>query len=94
MKKKLILLIVIVSAQLLSTTALFATPTEDGELLAKQLRLVPGTKASIQWKRIFKNEHKRKRYKLDRLSDRELLALKRYLLEHAADSPKPIVPGL
>lgn len=65
-----------------------------GEALAKQLELIPGTKASIQWKRIFKSEQKRRRYGLDTLSQEQLRVLKRYLLKHAADSPKPIVPGL
>lgn len=64
------------------------------ESLAKQLQLVPGTKASIQWKRIFKSEQRRRRYGLNTLSKEQLLALKRYLIDHAADSPKPIVPGL
>ena len=67
---------------------------EEGARLAKELRLVPGTKASIQWKRIFKSELKRKRYSLDTLSKEQLQMLEHYLVEHAADSPKPIVPGL
>ena len=67
---------------------------KDGESLAKKLQLIPGTKASIQWKRIFKSAQKRKRYGLDTLSQEQLRLLKRYLIEHAADSPKPIVPGL
>jgi len=67
---------------------------EAGENLAKELHLIPGSKASIQWKRIFKSPNKQKRYRLTQLSQKELEALKKYLIEHAADSPKPIVPGL
>lgn len=74
-------------------TYVFASQSH-GEALARELQLIPGTKASIQWKRIFKSEQKRRRYGLDTLTQEQLLALKRYLLEHAADSPKPIVPGL
>ncbi len=67
---------------------------EEGASIAREFHLVPGTKASIQWKRIFKNRLKRKRYGLDTLSQKQLHELEDYLLEHAADSPKPIVPGL
>lgn len=91
MYKKIIY--VLISVLFFFVTFAWATQRE-GESLAKQLQLIPGTKASIQWKRIFRSEQKRKRYGLDKLSQEQLLALQRYLLEHAADSPKPIVPGL
>ncbi len=67
---------------------------QEAAQLAQQLQLVPGTKASIQWKRIFNSAPRRKRYGLDTLSQEQLQQLRRYLIEHAADSPKPIVPGL
>ena len=78
---------------LIFTTVLYAQ-NEKGALIAKQLRLVPGSKAAIQWKRVFSSEKKKKKYRLTALSKEELAALKKYLIEHAADSPKPIVPGL
>lgn len=65
-----------------------------GKKLASDLNLIPGKKASIQWKRIFKNPKKLKQYKLDKLSKNELNALEKFLIEHSADSPKPLVPGL
>ncbi len=86
--------IITVVSILFLVTASASARVMEGKVLAKQLQLVPGTKASIQWKRIFKSAQKRKRYGLDTLSQEQLLALKQYLLEHAADSPKPIVPGL
>ena len=68
--------------------------TIKGGDLSKKLGLIPGTKASIQWKRIFTNERKLKRYGLDKLSKEEKQLLQEYLINHAADSPRPIVPGL
>ena len=67
---------------------------QRGAELSKRHSLIPGSKASIQWKRIFQNERRLKKYGLDKLSKEELQVLQSYLLEHAADSPKPIVPGL
>lgn len=62
--------------------------------LASELNLFPGTKAKVQWERIFSSEQKLKKYHLHTLSlsDRELL--KNYLIKYAADSDQPIVPGL
>lgn len=62
--------------------------------LAQQLGLYPGTKATVQWERVFSNERRMKRYGLDRLAYDKLIKLKYYLIEHAADSKQPIVPGL
>ncbi|MCW8837688.1 MAG: hypothetical protein OQJ77_00190 [Thiovulaceae bacterium] len=62
--------------------------------LAKNLNLYAGTKASIQWERIFSSERRLKRYNLDKLNINELDELKDYLIKHAADSKQPVVPGL
>jgi len=62
--------------------------------LAKNLDLYAGTKASIQWERIFSSERRLKRYKLDKLDNTRLNELKSYLIKHAADSKQPVVPGL
>lgn len=67
---------------------------EAGAFIAKKHSLIPGTKAAIQWKRVFESKRKLKKYGLENLSANELESLKQYLLDHAADSPKPIVPGL
>jgi hypothetical protein len=62
--------------------------------LAKELNLQAGSKASIQWERVFSSPRHIKRYKLQHLSSLQLLRLKTYLIKHAADSEQPIVPGL
>jgi len=62
--------------------------------LAKELHLQAGSKASIQWERIFSSQRHKIKYKLQELSESQLKELKTYLIEHAADSEQPIVPGL
>ena len=54
-------------------------------------------KATIQWERIFSSKKRLTKYKLNYTHTSQLnvqQALKNYLIEHAADSEKPIVPGL
>jgi len=63
-------------------------------LLVKELNLYPGTKASVQWERIFSTERRQKKYGIYHLSDLDKKALKKYLIKYAADSDQPIVPGL
>jgi len=70
--------------------SLFAINPED---LVKKLSLNPATKAMMQWERVFKNERKMKRYKIDGLTEKEKKVLKEYLLSHAADSDKPKFAG-
>ena len=62
--------------------------------LAQELNLYGGTKASIQWERVFSSQRRLERYKLNHLSKKKQDALKNYLIQHAADSEQPIVPGL
>ena len=73
---------------------LYAQPTHEVIDLAKSLNLYPGTKATIQWKRIFSDKTKRQRYKINSLSSEQQKALEAYLIQFAADSDQPIVPGL
>ena len=68
--------------------------TLQGDVLAKNLHLYAGSKAKIQWQRVFSSQRRMQRYKIDALSSEEQRALKNYLLNHAADSDQPIVPGL
>lgn len=63
-------------------------------VLAKKLNLYGGQKAVIQWERVFSSPRHLKRYKLDTLDAAQREKLKAYLIEHAADSDQPIVPGL
>jgi len=67
--------------------------TKEPKDLAKELSLVPASKASLQWERIFKSERKLKRYGLDKLSEDEREKLKKYLISHAADSDLPQYAG-
>jgi len=62
--------------------------------LAKELNLQAGTKASIQWRRVFSSPRHMKRYKIDHLDEKTRASLEKYLVQHAADSDQPIVPGL
>ncbi len=61
--------------------------------LIKELKLIPGNKATIQWERIFKKERKMKKYGIDKLSSTQKEILKKYLINHAADSDQPMVAG-
>ena len=83
---KFLLLIFSLSFTLLSA--------QDMKSIAKEFNLYPGTKASVQWERIFSSQRRLKKYELDKLSLGTLHELKLYLIEHAADSQQPIVPGL
>lgn len=82
---KIVLLIISLSIILLA---------KDVSELARELSLYPGSKASIQWKRIFKSEKRLIKYKLIHLSPEVRNQLEEYLIDHAADSEQPIVPGL
>jgi len=65
----------------------------DAEDMARKLNLSAGSKASIQWQRVFKSERKMKRYKIYSLSDEDKSILEEYLINHAIDSDKPTVAG-
>jgi len=62
--------------------------------LTKKLNLYAGSKASIQWERVFSSQRHLKRYKLDTLPESLRNELREFLIQHAADSQQPIVPGL
>jgi ABC-type metal ion transport system substrate-binding protein len=76
--------------------ALFLTvnlSASDIEVLVNQLKLQPGSKAILQWDRVFKSERKKKRYKINTLSFQDQQKLEVYLKNHAIDSDKPTVAG-
>jgi len=73
------------------TTSIYA---RDIAHLAKELNLYGGTKAKIQWERVFSSQRHLVKYGLDQLPLKKREELKKYLLKHAADSKQPIVPGL
>ena len=86
MKKLVVSLIV-----LLLSVNLFAS---TGKELAKDLGLSASSKASTQWKRVFKKKRKMKKYGIDKLSSADKEALKEYLINHAADSDTPEAAGI
>ena len=64
------------------------------EALAKSLNLSAGSKAIVQWERVFKSEKKMKRYKINSLSNENKDSLKEYLIKHAIDSDQPTIAGV
>ncbi len=85
--KKLIKLLLILSV------ATFIANAKTGKELAQELGIDAGSKAIVQWERIFD----KKRYNkigAEKLNEEELLALKEYLIKHAADSDQPAAAGL
>lgn len=64
------------------------------EKVCKDMKIVPASKAIIQWQRVFSSEKRKERYGIDRLSPEVQQLLKEYLVLHAADSSQPMVPGL
>ena len=62
--------------------------------VSMQMKLVPASKAIVQWERVFSSERRKQKYGIDQLSPDVQILLKAYLIEHAADSSQPMVPGL
>jgi len=62
--------------------------------LAKSLHLSAGSKAIVQWERIFNSPKKMKRYKIDTLSQKDRKILEKYLIDHAIDSDQPTIAGI
>ena len=85
MKKLMVVLV------LIFTVNLFAA---DGKSLAMKLGLSASSKASVQWKRVFKKVKKMKKYGINVLNDDDKIALKEYLMNHAADSDTPEAAGM
>jgi len=81
--------VVILFILLLST--LYAS---DMHILTKELNLIPGTKATIQWERVFSSQRRMEKYNIHLLNKKTQNELKLYLIQHSADSDQPIVPGL
>jgi len=84
--KKLIAIVM-----LFFTVNMFAA---DGKSLAQDLGISASSKASSQWKRVFKKAKKMKKYGINKLSDADKSALKEYLMNHAADSDSPEAAGM
>lgn len=61
--------------------------------LANSLKLSAGSKAVVQWERVFSSDRKMKRYMIDTLTVNKQNELKAYLINHAIDSDHPTVAG-
>ncbi len=75
----------------LFSATLYASEIEQ---LASDLNLHAGTKATVQWERVFSSPRHMKRYKIDYLPQDVRDKLKKYLIQYAADSEQPMIPGL
>ena len=75
-------------------TTLYAEHDDSIENVCKELKLIPASKAIVQWERVFSSESRKKRYHINHLDPEVQAQLKEYLLDHAADSSQPMVPGL
>lgn len=83
--------IAIVMALMLSVSLSFAASGKD---LAKSMGLSAGSKAIKQWEKVFSKPKKMAKLGIDKLSDGDKEALKKYLIGHAADSDHPEAAGL
>ena len=75
-------------------TIVYANHDDSIERVSLELKLIPASKAVVQWERVFSSESRMKRYHMNQLSPDVQELLKQYLIEHAADSSQPMVPGL
>lgn len=79
---------------IISFLTIAALKADDISALAKELGLFAGTKATVQWERVFSSQRRMMEYKLDVIPLHQINELKNYLIAHAADSNQPVVPGL
>jgi hypothetical protein len=79
---------------ILFTAVLYANTELTGQRLANTLGINAASKAIMQWERVFKNQHKMKRYKINTLPKKDQEILKEYLINHAIDSDNPTVAGV
>jgi len=79
---------------IIAYVSLYGYSDEKIEELCMQLKIIPASKAIVQWERVFSSDTRMKRYAIDKLELDVQNALKLYLIEHAADSSQPMVPGL
>lgn len=79
---------------LLSLSVIASLSFAGGKELASQLGLNASSKAIKQWEKVFKKEKKMVKLGIDKLSDADKDALKKYLTNHAADSEHPEAAGI
>ena len=72
----------------------FADSEDSIMKVCNEMKLVPASKAIVQWERVFSSDRRKQKYGIDQLSHDVQKLLKVYLIEHAADSSQPMVPGL
>ena len=76
-----------------STILILNANAASGDALCKQLGLNPSSKAGKQWEKVFANVDKLKDIGADKFAAGDQKALLDYLVDHAADSDHPTVPG-
>ena len=87
MLRTLVILIIVYAS-------LFGYSNDQIEKVCVELKIIPASKAIVQWERVFSSDKRMKRFAIDKLEPDVINALKLYLIEHAADSSQPMVPGL
>lgn len=75
---------------LLLAGSLFA----DAKSLAIEYKIVPSSKARIQWEKVFANEAKLAKLGIKDMSSADKAELLKFCVDHAADSDSPTVPGM
>lgn len=78
---------------LLLGSSVYANDDEMAKV-CKEMKIVPASKAIVQWQRVFSSEKRKEQYGFDQLPPEVQEHLKVYLVQHAADSSQPMVPGL
>ena len=66
-----------------SIVAISILKSGDASSLASKLGLFAGTKATVQWERVFASPRRMRAYKLDTIPQDQINELKIYLIEHA-----------
>jgi hypothetical protein len=71
-----------------------ALNAKSGKEIAKELKLNPASKATIQWERMFKSPKRLARIGAQDLSKEDQDKLKEFLIKYAADSDQPAAAGI
>ena len=79
---------------LLALSVVISLSFASGKDIAVKLGINASSKAIIQWEKVFKKDRKMKKLGIDKLSDVDKDALKKYLTNHAADSDHPEAAGM
>jgi len=79
---------------LLALSIVVSLSLASGKDIAVNLGLNASSKAITQWEKVFNQTRKMKKLGIDTLSDLDKNVLKKYLINHAADSDHPEAAGM